>query len=105
MSLHLINRWLVGFFAVLTMSLVGLCREPLASGQPDVDTKKVDAPSSYDLAKILAWRSIGPSNMGGRITALAVYEADPSTYYVGTASGGLLKTTNNGSTFEHQFDK
>src|SRR5579883_221706 len=52
----------------------------------------------------LTWRCIGPANMGGRITALAVYEADPTTYWVGTASGGLLKTTNNGVTFEHQFD-
>jgi photosystem II stability/assembly factor-like uncharacterized protein len=53
----------------------------------------------------LTWRSIGPANMGGRITALAVYEADPSTFWVATASGGLLKTANNGVTFEHQFDK
>lgn len=51
------------------------------------------------------WRSIGPANMGGRVTSISVYEADPSTYYVATASGGLLKTTNNGTTFEHQFDK
>ena len=42
--------------------------------------------------------------MGGRIVDLAVYEADPSISYVATASGGLLKTTNNGVTFEHQFD-
>src|SRR5579885_3160765 len=54
--------------------------------------------------KSLTWRSIGPANMGGRITALAVYEADPTTYWIATASGGLLKTTNNGVTFEHQFD-
>ena len=52
----------------------------------------------------LKWRGIGPANMGGRITALAVYEADPSIYYVATASGGLLKTVNNGTTFTHQFD-
>lgn len=52
----------------------------------------------------LSWRCIGPANMGGRITAIAVYEADPSIWYVATASGGLLKTTNNGVTFEHQFD-
>ncbi|MFG0284166.1 MAG: PDZ domain-containing protein [Phycisphaerales bacterium JB039] len=51
------------------------------------------------------WRSVGPANMSGRITALAVYEADPSTYWVASASGGLLKTTNNGITFEHQFDR
>src|SRR6185295_19040467 len=58
-----------------------------------------------DWSKLFAWRSIGPANMGGRITSLAVFEADPTTYYVATASGGLLKTVNNGSTFEHQFDK
>lgn len=50
------------------------------------------------------WRSIGPANMGGRITALAVSAADSSTWWAATASGGLLKTTNNGVTFEHQFD-
>ncbi len=52
----------------------------------------------------LRWRSIGPAAMGGRITALAVYEADPSIWWVATASGGLLKTTNNGVSFEHQFE-
>lgn len=53
----------------------------------------------------LAWRSIGPANMGGRITALAVCESDPSTFWVATAGGGLLKTVNNGVSFEHQFDR
>jgi S1-C subfamily serine protease/photosystem II stability/assembly factor-like uncharacterized protein len=51
------------------------------------------------------WRLIGPANMGGRITALAIYDADPTTYYVATASGGLIKTVNNGITFDHQFDQ
>src|SRR5437868_3145004 len=50
------------------------------------------------------WRSIGPANMGGRITAISVFEADPSTYWIATASGGLVKTINNGITFDHQFD-
>jgi photosystem II stability/assembly factor-like uncharacterized protein len=53
--------------------------------------------------KLMTWRSIGPANMGGRITALSVYEADPMTYWVATAGSGLLKTTNNGVSFEHQF--
>jgi photosystem II stability/assembly factor-like uncharacterized protein len=43
--------------------------------------------------------------MGGRIVALAINESDPSMWWVATASGGLLKTTNNGNTFEHQFDR
>ncbi len=53
----------------------------------------------------LQWRSIGPATMGGRIIGLAVYEKQPSTWWAATASGGLLKTTNNGITFEHQFDR
>ncbi len=59
-------------------------------------------PASWGEA--ISWRSIGPANMGGRITSIAVYEADPSIWWVSSASGGLLKTTNNGVTFEHQFD-
>jgi photosystem II stability/assembly factor-like uncharacterized protein len=55
--------------------------------------------------KTLHWRSIGPAAMGGRIVALSIYEADPCVYWVATASGGLLKTVNNGTTFEHQFDR
>lgn len=55
--------------------------------------------------KSLNWRSIGPAGMGGRITAITVSEQDPSTWWVATASGGLLRTTNNGVTFEHQFDR
>jgi S1-C subfamily serine protease/photosystem II stability/assembly factor-like uncharacterized protein len=55
--------------------------------------------------KTLKWRSIGPAGMGGRITAISVFEADPSTWWIATASGGLLKTINNGVTFEHQFDQ
>ncbi len=57
------------------------------------------------LVDAIQFRSIGPANMSGRITEIAVYEPDPSIWYVATASGGLLKTTNNGLTFEHQFDR
>ena len=57
-----------------------------------------------DWSQKIEWRSIGPANMSGRITALAVYEKDPSIWWAASASGGLLKTTNAGVTFEHQFD-
>ena len=51
----------------------------------------------------LHFRSIGPASMSGRIADLAVYEANPAVYYVGTAHGGVWKTTSNGATFEAQF--
>jgi photosystem II stability/assembly factor-like uncharacterized protein len=72
----------------------------LSPGTPAVSAGVVP-PSAV---KAMNWRCIGPANMGGRITAVAAVESDPTTYYVATASGGLLKTTNHGTTFEHLFD-
>jgi len=50
------------------------------------------------------WRSIGPACMSGRIVDIEVSYQDHSTWWAATASGGLIKTVNNGVTFEHQFD-
>lgn len=47
----------------------------------------------------LHFRSIGPATMSGRIADLAVYEANPAVFYVGTAHGGVWKTTSNGATW------
>ena len=49
------------------------------------------------------WRSIGPASMSGRIADIAVYERSSNIWYVATAHGGVWKTTNNGTTFEAQF--
>ena len=43
--------------------------------------------------------------MGGRIDDFGVVESNPNIVYVGTASGGVWKTTNNGTTWEPVFDK
>src|SRR5256885_3460343 len=51
----------------------------------------------------LHFRSIGPATMSGRIADVAVYEANPAIYYVGSAHGGVWKTVNNGATYEPQF--
>jgi hypothetical protein len=52
----------------------------------------------------LEWREIGPTIMSGRVADLAVVESDPSTFYVGTATGGVWKTINHGISFESVFD-
>ncbi|MCR9296597.1 MAG: PDZ domain-containing protein, partial [bacterium] len=65
---------------------------------------KTEPTLSNDAISKFSWRDIGPANMGGRITAISVYENDPNIWWAASASGGLLKTTNNGVTFEHQFD-
>ena len=50
------------------------------------------------------WRSIGPSGQGGRVDDIAAVESNPSTFYVGFATGGLWKTVNMGTTFTPVFD-
>jgi photosystem II stability/assembly factor-like uncharacterized protein len=60
--------------------------------------------SDDPILRAFTWRSIGPANMGGRIDDIAVVETAPSTFYVGFATGGIWKTTNNGTTFEPIFD-
>ena len=50
------------------------------------------------------WRAIGPVGPGGRVDDIAVDEKNPSTFYVGFAVSGVLKTTNAGTTFESIFD-
>ena len=42
--------------------------------------------------------------MSGRITTVAVVEAKPSTQYIGAASGGVWKTTDNGLSWTAVFD-
>ncbi|MCC7229412.1 MAG: hypothetical protein IT203_03395 [Fimbriimonadaceae bacterium] len=56
-----------------------------------------------NLLSSLKARSIGPTNMGGRIVDVAVYGAKPQIYYVATASGGLWKTVNGGTTVQPVF--
>jgi len=51
----------------------------------------------------LAFRHIGPANVGGRVSAIVGIPGDPSTYWVGGADGGVWKTTNGGVTFQGQW--
>jgi photosystem II stability/assembly factor-like uncharacterized protein len=49
-------------------------------------------------------RNIGPAGMSGRVTAIAADPRNIDILYIGTASGGLWKTTNAGTTFKPVFD-
>lgn len=50
------------------------------------------------------WQQAGPTNVGGRITAIAVDPNDDSQYWIGTADGGVLRTTDAGVTWTPQLD-
>ena len=60
--------------------------------------------SSY--FQVMAARSLGPSTMSGRITAIDGITADGQlNLYVGTAGGGIWKSQNGGLSFKPLFDK
>lgn len=60
---------------------------------------------NLDVFKNMKPRSIGPAGMSGRITAIDVALIDEDIIYLGTASGGVWKTENGGTTWSPIFDK
>jgi photosystem II stability/assembly factor-like uncharacterized protein len=105
---------LVVVLAICFMNAVGAQQAPQAPQQAAAaPPQAASAPppplppvnqSDDPLLRTFRWRNIGPASMGGRIDDFAVVEGNPSTYYVGFATGGVFKTVNNGTTFAPIFD-
>ena len=57
--------------------------------------------------KDLKWQYVGPTNIGGRCTDIAVVAPKGKNYtmYIASASGGLWKTQNEGTTWDQVFDE
>src|SRR3954447_9366514 len=75
----------------------------LSSGGHAQPAATVDPP----LLGSLRWRSIGPANTGGRIDDFAVARVpgQPDALYVASASGGVFKSTNQGTSWTPIFDR
>ncbi len=80
--------------AFLGLLLLWTMTAPVATAQPLT-------PSLLDG---LHFRSIGPAVTGGRIHDVEALPDDPATLYVATASGGLWKSVNKGTTWQPLFD-
>ena len=83
-------------FVSIGLLLASVTRAYAADGDP---------PPANDKFKGLEFRELGPAVMGGRIDDFAVVESNTNIVFVGVASGGVWKTTNNGTTWEPVFDK
>jgi photosystem II stability/assembly factor-like uncharacterized protein len=54
----------------------------------------------------MAARQLGPGTMSGRVTAIdGVISDEGKTIFIGTAGGGVWKSTNAGSSYKSVFDK
>lgn len=61
-------------------------------------------PSDSALLSAFRWRSTGPSSMGGRVVDVEAVDTDFATVYVASASGGVFKSENAGTTWKPIFD-
>ncbi len=59
---------------------------------------------SLDQFKNMKPRNIGPAGMSGRVTSIDAVYSNPDIIYLGTASGGVWKTENSGTTWKPIFD-
>ena len=79
---------------------LGVCLLALAA--PGIGQQSA-APTAEQFEAI-AFRSIGPGLVTGRIADIEIDPNDDNTWYIAAAFGGLWKTVNRGISFEPIFD-
>jgi photosystem II stability/assembly factor-like uncharacterized protein len=80
--------------ALITLSIAALTgAAPLAASQ-----------FNPSLIAAMKWRLVGPFR-GGRVSAVAGVIEQPGTYYMGSPSGGLWKSTDAGTVWRPIFDQ
>jgi photosystem II stability/assembly factor-like uncharacterized protein len=87
----------------LAHSITGAILLLLALAGPGLSPARADAEpeSPFDH---LAWRNVGPVNMSGRVADVEGVPGDPRIVWVGSASGGVWKSTDGGLTFDPVMD-
>lgn len=76
----------------------------------EADAKRVDSvrrrlAGERDDRRDAVWQQRGPSNIGARVTDLAVHPANADVCYAAMATGGVFKTTDGGATWQPIFDQ
>ncbi len=95
------QRFRVWCVSLLVLSLAHLLAASLARSPAQDNGSGIDPKALENLQ----WRSIGPANMGGRISDIEGVAGNPNIVYVASASGGLWKTTNGGVTWRPIFER
>jgi photosystem II stability/assembly factor-like uncharacterized protein len=75
-------------------TLVGLALAGPLSAQASPD----------QILQAFRWRNIGPANMGGRVVDIEAVEGDFTRVYLASASGGVWKSVNAGTSWTPIFD-
>lgn len=103
-----INRTAIASTALLLCASSLAAQRPRQPARPPArpDTARQDTTQRDALSRFVESvniRSIGPAAYSGRVTAIAVpssREPRPKTFYIGSAGGGVWKTSNGGVTWQ-----
>ncbi len=81
------------------------------AGGPPIPSLDAELRAAYEearglsvLASLEPWRSMGPVNIAGRTSALAIHPTDPAHVYIGGCDGGVWETRNSGGTWTPRTD-
>lgn len=85
----------------LKLLAIALAAAPALALQSEAAEPENDPAAAFSSMKA---RSIGPAGMSGRVTVVEGLDASPNSYYVGTATGGLWWTEDDGLTFTPLWD-
>ena len=108
------SSYRVGVRCIVPITVITLCSAGAALGQSGGARsaesgagQRTAAPldSATDAHGRIAWRSLGPTNQAGRVSVVVGVPGNRDVYYVAGANGGIIKTTNAGTTFKPIFDK
>jgi photosystem II stability/assembly factor-like uncharacterized protein len=92
--------WLLIPVMVSALVPTGLAAQRRSAPSPVLAARPLDTL----VYRSLKFRAVGPATMGGRMSAFAVRENNPAVIFAGAGTGGLFKTTNNGTTWSAVFE-
>ncbi|MBA4321981.1 MAG: glycosyl hydrolase, partial [Odoribacter sp.] len=98
---------IIGLILITSFNLNAQVKSPVLNGKDKVAqfSKQTEMLQSSPF-KELKWQYIGPTNISGRCTDVEAVQPRGKSYtiWVGSATGGVWKSTNEGTTFEPVFE-
>ncbi|PZR56761.1 MAG: hypothetical protein DLM50_07405 [Candidatus Meridianibacter frigidus] len=93
-------------FIAFVLACVALGVLPVHAAEPEAKPSPSPSPTPTPAPYVqLTWRNVGPATAGGRLAAVAGTDQNANLYYIGSAGGGVWRSTNGGTDWEPVFDK
>ncbi len=96
------NRW---FFTERAWPRGEIPRERWQAAQLQARALHDDLARRAATTAVATWTPQGPTNIGGRITCVAVDPRDQDTVYAGAAEGGVMRSRDGGQSWDLVFDQ